>query len=102
MDTKVALSLAHAAVCAHCGNPLNQTGVVGSYLLLPCSRRTCRDEYDGAWNLLVRAGDVLFSIAVTRRLSQSLRLHLSRSAPPEDIRGLITASGALWKGPVAE
>lgn len=99
METKIALSLAHAAVCPHCSLPIHQSGVVGSWVLLPCSRRTCRNENDGAWNFSFRAGDMLMSVAVPQRLASALRVHLSKHGTAEELRRLIAAAGPLWHGP---
>lgn len=100
MELPVSLSMAHAAVCAHCEQPIRQSGVVGSWLLRPCPSRSCRSEHDGAWNLHIRVGDILVCMGISRRLATTLRLHLSASAPPQQLRELITSSGALWRGPI--
>lgn len=78
-----------------------QAGVLGSWVLRPCSDRRCRDANDGGWNLITRVGDLAVSIPVPRRMADALLPHLADNKPLP-IPRVAVAAGALWVGPIEE
>jgi hypothetical protein len=99
MDTRVVLSTINAPSCAHCGRLIEGSGVVGPWQIRPCSRRECRDEAGGAWNLIVSVGALAFSIGLSRRLARAMEMQLMAEAGEKTVAQLAAAAGALWRGP---
>ena len=95
--TAVAISTASGAVCAHCGAMLHQGGVVGSYQIRPCADTQCRHHNDGGWNLLTRVGNLAVTVALPRRLSQSLIQHTTKIESAE-LLGIVASAGNFWGG----
>lgn len=100
MTTRLAISTPAAATCAHCGNLMVGSGVMGPWQLRPCPNRSCRDAHDGAWNLIVRVGSLAISIALERRFAQALITHLADPPDPEELTRIAAAAGSMWRGPI--
>lgn len=97
-QTNVVASTAGRAACAHCGHLIQHVGAFSGWAIRACSNRRCREAYDGAWNLIVRAGDASITIALPRTFARPLSLHLAGEGEV-GITALAAGAGAWWRGP---
>lgn len=96
MKTMIAVSTPSSVSCAHCERLIFGSGVAGPWLLRPCSDRMCREENDGAWNLIVCIGSVAISMALSRRFAQALVQHLDGMEGRRSAAPVIAAAGS-WR-----